>query len=1341
MTPNKFQKGKFYTLPIVDIRHEDTNSYFIVRANEREYAIRMFGFQTQDPEILKLTQLPCMVKDIHGDNIVFVQNFAEIFGNEYDPTSSYPFIVTRSVSTLPDGQKYYDVHDPRGVPFRLKTPGDVYFQPHQKIACRVLRPSKNKLILEYVGERKKAKRNCVSLDEFLAESGIKSKEATLIKNVFLTDPMFEEARTYLDRGDDEWVIKALLAPPGVEKWILMSYPVRAKILNAYHRLCLYVLEDSNFLQVFSENERENFQEWIASKVQNIETYQEALNLIRENRVSTEIDNILDKIKRSGYIYKPKGKMALLITIFSLKPELLEERIDKILDIIGESAKDWKLPSFKKAFSSFIQYYIMSNRETMNRVAFVDDEHTTLLLNRMVRAICYLLLMSEDHEMDTPLFKSMLYHYLSFIKTTNLQGKKSTDTLPASLLEKSFSILLSSDSNRREISWDGQFGQTEVFAYQMMQFTRPTNTFSTRSFESDKVRFTVSNDGITIARAVSTGNERNVFPEGFLGWHNFQLYLDNHTKFPITRQSKLKTWRNWWIKVDQALFEDRIISKPRVIRKHNPDIGTTVLIRVISQDPDNANRFYCKIEDDLYEGEGWIDTYVKGGNQGIFHFNPMFTLDSFYLNEKPLLFKAIVRQIANPNSEHPIFIFDALKGMDLHIRENVEFGLESDCLLIFHDEANGVMLGVTEFGYSVFIPDRTEGIEYNLNDCVRVRLTDYTRIHAMQAEVIDAATDPVFIEEAASQLLQGYAEDLVYEETADELAEEAMSVSEDQFDKSYIDQIISILDHKAVIEEDNIEAYGYLSVAHILAEMIDDKAAMRYLDQRRKLLCLLEDFGTNGLVDETELERLSTQNDDIVEKFPVLKQRICEMRIVNSFGKNENNKYLWELTESYDSGHVVGKLARLMLSYNMANGFGLQEHQKEIRDKIKELLHINFELPVIYSFGQENQTTEFKSSIVFPPNHNMQPNMQLQTFNIMKVICGMVNSYGGTLYLGVYDTGTSKGLDDDLPYFENSKDKFDLYVRNSIRKELGDAVNASIAIEFPEAGKHCVYAIKVPPSKIPVMLRSDGKYYHRQGTSTYPLELSTLKEIMADRDFELFQVDSSNIITEQDHLDAVAASQRIAKEAKESKAIKATVEEALEKIPTSHTRSNITDNWVDGYGIDTCGYFRVQTEGEWTLLEDVEWDEGLLTLAIHDDERDGYIVIVYEDGEVLKVPMAQIFKKSPGSRHKMLPDKRPVFISPARPDDALLTAYYDDRGKTFVRLDDLSNIPETKINQHGDKLTDVEFEKVYTCDIVHSSDHEALRRLHNLKRTTLGFQASNSYGNEEKQHLAQLGISI
>lgn len=1336
-----FQKGKFYTLPIVDFFDDDVNSYFIVDANGRHHAIRMFAFQKDDPKIHELRELPCMVKDMHGENIIFVQNFAEMFGNKYDPEESYQFTVSRLVSTLPDGKKYYDVFDENGVPFRLKTPGTVFLQPRQRINCRISRPSRNKLELIFEYKRPTIEGKCISPDQLLADSEIDEVSSKVLKRLFDNSALFQESREYLERNDPEWVIKALTAVPGVEKWSGFREKNYLRLLTTFSRVCLYVLEDSKFLKQFSESERENFQEWIAKIVRKAETYQNCLELIENNKDGAEIDSILKKIRNSGYIYNAQKKMALLIAIFSLRPHILEERIDTILDIIGESARNWKLPSFKKAFAGFIQYYIMSNRDKVNRLAFVEDDHTTQLLHRMVRAICYYLLMSDGRDVDVPLYKSMLFHYLSFVRSKNVLGQRALGiSISDSLLEQAFNALVSSESISREVNWDMNFGQTELFAYQMSLLKSRMSTFTTRAYETDKVRFTVSNDGMTIARATSSGRERNVLPSDFLPWHNIQLFLDNPTKYPISPSSKISTWRNWWRKVELALFEERTLTERIAPRKISPDVGTEVTVRVLYQDSDmdHPNRFYCRIEDDMYQGEGWIDTYVDKGSNGIFHYNPRFTFENFCIDGKPLLFRTRVNSEGSPYNDVQRYYFDSISLMDDYIRSTIQYDEESDCRLVYHDETNHVMLGITAYGYGVFVPDSTPDFDYRLGDTVRVRVTSYQRIQTIQAEVIGPADYDVNVTEAAESLLQDFAGGEVYEESEDELAEEAMSVSEDQFDIDYINQMICLLDHKAVVEDDNTKAYGYLSVACILAGMIEDEATQRYLDQRRSLLCMLEDYGKNGKVDEAEFDKLSVRNADIVEKFPVLKQRICEVKILNSMGKQENNSYLWDLVSHYGPGHIVGKLARLMLSYNMADGFNLSEHQNSILSEIRQLKNINIEIPVIYSFGQENQTKEFKSSIVFPPENGMQPNLEEQTFNIMKVICGMVNAYGGTLYLGVYDTGTAKGLDDDLPFFDNSRDKFDLYVRNQIRFALGDAVNASIKIHHPEAGKYWIYAIQVAPSKTPVQLRTTRQYFLREGSSTYAIDdVNQLREIMDNRDFERFPVENDAIIADAEVETADDSSTD--REPKERTRVFADDEE--KKIPTSHLRSNITENWLEGYGVDTAAYFRIYDNNEWSKLDDVEWDEGKLTLAIHDEEKDGFMMMVYPDGRVLKVPMSKILKQSAGGRHKMLAGTDPLFVSPARKNDALLTTYIDDRGKRFFRLDDLSEIEETRITDKGNTLSDVEFAQMGECEIIPADHIEELKRMRNHRRTSLGFQLSTAYGKEEKEYLEKIGIPL
>ena len=1337
MTVQTFQKGKFYTLPIKDFREEGNNAFFIVDANNREYAIRMFDFQKLDKSVFEMKELPCMVKDIHGDNIVFVQNFAQMFSERYISGKTYPFIVNKEAYNPDTEFRYYDVRDYNGVPFRVKCEKDTYLVPNQRILCVVSRPTQNKMILILENTKKDNIVNCISPEELLKKSGIVERCQRFLLNSFATNPGFEEAKYYYKQGNPEWVIKAITAVVGVEQWPNLSFTNKELLLSCYHRICLYLLEDSDYLHQFTESDRDNYQTWIADRVSMSETYLECLALMSKNGCSEEIDLILGKIRNSGYIYHPHRRMRLLIAMFSLQPELLEEKIDVILDLLGERAKDWKVASFTDAFSSFLQFYVMSNKDKTNREAVIDNEQSNLLLKRMVRSICYLLLMTNGEGINFPMYRSLLYHYLSFVRGRNVLGNlNQTQNLAEELVDRAFTSLVVSEESGQDFTWGRDFSQIELFAYQMAAIKVKNTTFLTRSYEAQNVRFTVSADGITIAKSSSAAKEKNILPQDFPYWHNLQIFLDQPTKFNISKQSKMRTWKAYWNNVEQALFEEKKVVSKTKKRKISPEVGTVTTVRVLWKDENHQYRYYCRIEDDLYEGEGWIDTYQKGGSIGLFHYDPELDIDSFFIDGKPILFKVRVNAIGSPKDEKPTYTFDAVSLIDELIREQVEFAEESNCEIIFYDSKNDIYCGVTSYGYGIFLERTEEYADVQVGDTVKVRVTDSSRPNAIQGEICGAGTEEVNIKTAAEGVLHDYAYEQLYEETEEELEEEAMSVSEDLFELDYMKEIINIFDHKAVLETDNIRAYAFLSIAHILSKMIDDQAMMQYLEQRLHFLCILEDYGENGKVNDEELELLGNDNSDMVEKFPLLKQRLSEMRIVNCFGQQEKNPYLWSMVNDYESGHILSKLSRLMLSYNMAEGFGLQENQKNIITKIKSLLNVNVELPQIYSFGEENQLTEFKTSIVFPPNNNMREDIKQQTFNIMKVICGMVNSYGGTLYLGVNNTGTARGLAEDLEYFEGSKDKFDLYVRNQIRKTLGDLVNASVVIEHPEAGKHWIYAIKVAASKTPVILKLDNKFYLREGTSTYSIEMPELVKIMDQRDFSIYNTKVSEL-EEGDIMEVVEPEE----EKKEQTINIKTKVLPDDMIGTSALRSNITENWVDGYGMDTSCYLRIQSLGDWCMLDDVEWEDGIITLAIHDDELEGSLIIVYEDGKVNRVPMSQLTDKSRGNFYKMYNHKKPIFVCPVRKDDALLTAYEDDHGKQFLRLDDVSNIEEGKMLSAGNTLTDVDFTKVFYCEIISKQYHDDLHRMHNLNRRSLGFQALTGYGLKEQEVMRKIGIEL
>jgi predicted HTH transcriptional regulator len=76
---------------------------------------------------------------------------------------------------------------------------------------------------------------------------------------------------------------------------------------------------------------------------------------------------------------------------------------------------------------------------------------------------------------------------------------------------------------------------------------------------------------------------------------------------------------------------------------------------------------------------------------------------------------------------------------------------------------------------------------------------------------------------------------------------------------------------------------------------------------------------------------------------------------------------------------------------------------------------------------------------------MRPDIEKQTFNIMKELCAFLNHKGGILYLGVNDQGGGQGLEEDMKYeyFRDSRDKYDNYVRNQIVAQLGQEASHCI----------------------------------------------------------------------------------------------------------------------------------------------------------------------------------------------------------------------------------------------------------------------------------------------------------
>jgi predicted HTH transcriptional regulator len=80
---------------------------------------------------------------------------------------------------------------------------------------------------------------------------------------------------------------------------------------------------------------------------------------------------------------------------------------------------------------------------------------------------------------------------------------------------------------------------------------------------------------------------------------------------------------------------------------------------------------------------------------------------------------------------------------------------------------------------------------------------------------------------------------------------------------------------------------------------------------------------------------------------------------------------------------------------------------------------------------------------------------------MKTVCAFLNSEGGTLLIGVADTGVPKGLADDLKHFVDHQnvDGFELRLRQALSRNISPDPNQLVAVSFPyvsELRQACEY---------------------------------------------------------------------------------------------------------------------------------------------------------------------------------------------------------------------------------------------------------------------------------------------
>jgi eukaryotic-like serine/threonine-protein kinase len=185
--------------------------------------------------------------------------------------------------------------------------------------------------------------------------------------------------------------------------------------------------------------------------------------------------------------------------------------------------------------------------------------------------------------------------------------------------------------------------------------------------------------------------------------------------------------------------------------------------------------------------------------------------------------------------------------------------------------------------------------------------------------------------------------------------------------------------------------------------------------------------------------------------------------------------------------VPPRLDKLILSMLAAKREDRPKSAKAVLDELRDIER-TADLELLIASG-ESATLELKQTM------RWDTRLQQRSADVLKgnlkTVCAFLNSGGGTLLIGVADTGEPTGLADDLQDFSGKKtvDAFELKFRGSLSVNITPDPNQLVTLSFPYVNGVQICRVDVSRSPRPVFLAAKGgpaEFFVRRGNASPPL---------------------------------------------------------------------------------------------------------------------------------------------------------------------------------------------------------------------------------------------------------------
>ena len=1215
-------------LPVVDSRRYPAKWFYVVEYEGATYQVQMLPFQRESGEMP--AQLDCLIERKPGSDGVYIkQDFAPLLAARYKTGGLYDFVVEEDYTA--SSTPHYKVADGSGFWFKLYAhAGSSDFRRGDKVRCRITRVMGISVSLEAVGLIADNPNEVLSLDMLRQLAG--EEPVQLLIDFLEGSAGFDEAAEMLERGDYRWIFMMIDVAWNeiVERSRREHMPVK-QAAHAFHRILLNLLENSDYLNTLEPEVKAEAQDSLSMMTARTEDLLEAIKIVEEGNEQEFISETLDKMAASGYLYRPAEKLRLLMFIFALRKESMDSNMQKLLDTIHKGRKaNWTAEPFRSAFISQLELYVGSNHAGLDALTVIDTPETRDRFEKMLQALSIQQLLAREGEnsFNQVINRSRLYRYFTYIQRFEQDR----------LLDKALTTVRSRTVIPQEFKWDDT-AQIDAMATRLLA---PVATdYSLLRFDTPEGIFTITDGKMKIATGPQAS--RPALPASLELWNDINVNLAEPLPPALRQPRTVRDYKSVWAEIERSFFNpDLEVEKAAAEeQKPTPDVGDRVTVIVDSIDSADELRLHCTIVDPEFSGQGWTTT------KRITNMDRHAPLWSFRnTHGRPYLLDAEVESVDGDE-----ITFTMRPPIQEMISEIVEPGTEVSAVITYC--SGGRYIAFSEYGYSMFVD--ANGFNLDRSMFVRIAITNVKADGSVVwGKCVATNGEPVEYAESVQALMATFSDDRVVELPAApalEDAEQDVTLSTDEMlTTDEMAEIMRIVGRKGDVEQDLVKRFNYHSFARLIARLLGLSAEADYYLQRCAVIEVLDDFATNGQVDPARLETIAGKQDILTSTADGRKLMLLSM-----LDRPESNPALWAACNE-NAGELSASLARLVLAYNLLDGFKMADERGRLRAQISQLLGLRRDVqPEQIENGNEGQRVEFKTSAIYPAGPKVRIDVKAQTAEIVEKITGMLNADGGRIYVGVSDEGYIRGLAEDMRFF-GTHDKFELNMRNAITLHCGFIPNgnAHIRTSWQTHGDKEVYVIDIAPVYDPVAF--DGIYYQRQGSSNRFVPSEQVESFIAARRKLGAPVEAE-------------AAQRQAQPAAKAPAITAVVPAATRNddctIATSRLRPNVLHESSEGYHpVSAWLYFG--SDGSLTVTDHDTWmeEDYPLAIALTEEEMNNSLLLIYKSGHVANVPMRYAIKEFDTVPRRLRADDPVVFASPIAPGQGLILYSSDQGGNLY-----------------------------------------------------------------------------